>query len=38
MFAAMDTQDMEELRRRKGVEQVHWKVRAADLNLNPFSN
>jgi hypothetical protein len=38
MFAGMDTTDMEELRSREGVEQVHWKVRAADLNLNPFSN
>jgi len=25
----MDTKDMEELRRREGVEQVHWKVRTA---------
>jgi hypothetical protein len=28
-FAGMDTKDMEELRRREGVEQVHWKVRTA---------
>jgi len=38
MFAGMDTTDMEELRRREGVEQVHWKVRVVDPNLNPFSN
>jgi|TARA_B110000285_G_C14926317_1_gene515163 hypothetical protein len=38
MFAGMDTTDMEELRSREGVEQVHWKVRVVDPNLNPFSN
>jgi hypothetical protein len=38
MFAGMDTTDMEELRRREGVQQVHWKVRVVDPTLNPFSN